>query len=232
MQGKKQATVNQLTPSFSGVVATDFKGSELFKYQKGDDALVTSAAAWDKDNLYAAWDVADGTPWENGAKVAEEMYTSGDTVDLQLGTSNTADRNRTEAAQGDLRLSIGNLGGKPTAVLYRRVSTTKKPHTFNSGVFKNYVMEYVATVPEAKITVTKRDKGYAVEVAVPLSVLELKAEANAMVRADFGVTYGDPAGQKTRLRVYWSNQQTGIVDDAVAELMMMPKNWGEIKFVP
>jgi len=43
-----------------------------------------------------------------------------------------------------------------------------------------------------------------------------------------GATYGDPAGTRTRLRNYWSNQETGIVDDAVYELMMKPKNWGEI----
>jgi len=44
------------------------------------------------------------------------------------------------------------------------------------------------------------------------------------------VTHGDQAGQRTRLRTYWNNQQTGIVDDAVFELQMEPKRWGEIKF--
>ena len=40
----------------------------------------------------------------------------------------------------------------------------------------------------------------------------------------------DPAGQRTRLRQYWSNQHTGLVDDVVFELMMEPKNWGEVIF--
>jgi hypothetical protein len=44
------------------------------------------------------------------------------------------------------------------------------------------------------------------------------------------VTFGDPADQRTRLRSYWSNQHTGIVDDAVDELMMRPAYWGEIQF--
>jgi len=43
-------------------------------------------------------------------------------------------------------------------------------------------------------------------------------------------THGDPSGTRTRLRSYWSNQHTGIVDDAVFELMMEPKNWGTIQF--
>ena len=50
------------------------------------------------------------------------------------------------------------------------------------------------------------------------------------VAGDFGVIHGDPAGKRTRLRTYWSNQHTGIVDDAVFELMLAPKNWGEVSF--
>jgi hypothetical protein len=32
------------------------------------------------------------------------------------------------------------------------------------------------------------------------------------------------------LRTYWNNQHTGIVNDEVFELMMEPKNWGELNF--
>ncbi len=166
----------------------------------------------------------------NGANTPEEMYVSGDTVDFQLGTNPSADRNRTEPALGDLRLSIGNFGGTPTAMLYRRVARQRQPKIFNSGVFKNYEMQYVGQVTGAKIKVAMRDKGYTVEAAIPLSAFELQPTATLKLTGDFGVTYGDPAGQRTRLRVYWSNQQTGIVDDAVAELMMNPKNWGELNF--
>jgi hypothetical protein len=56
------------------------------------------------------------------------------------------------------------------------------------------------------------------------------AKITAKVRGDFGVTHGDQASQRTRLRTYWSNQHTGIVDDAVFELMIEPKNWGELIF--
>lgn len=44
------------------------------------------------------------------------------------------------------------------------------------------------------------------------------------------MTHGDPTGQRTRLRSYWSNQHTGIVDDVVAELKMEPRLWGTILF--
>ncbi len=44
------------------------------------------------------------------------------------------------------------------------------------------------------------------------------------------MTHGDPAGQRTRLRTYWANQHTGIVDDAVFELQMEPRLWGTLMF--
>jgi hypothetical protein len=71
---------------------------------------------------------------------------------------------------------------------------------------------------------------YVVEAKVPLAALGLKPRAGLELRGDFGVTHGDPAGQRTRLRTYWSNQHTGIVDDAVAELMMEPQRWGTLQF--
>lgn len=230
--GRKTAFVKRHTPTFTANLDDDFKDSDIVTYQKGDDASARSALAWDDQNLYVGWDVTDNTPWTNAARAAEEMYTSGDTVDLQLGTAAGADQNRTEAGLGDLRLSLGNFGGQATAVLYRRVARQKQPQAFNSGVFKNYVMDYVGVLPEAKITVTRRANGYLVEAAIPLAALGLKPTAGLMLQGDVGVTYGDQAGQRTRLRSYWSNQQTGIVDDAVAELMMQPKNWGELKFTP
>ncbi|HZK79787.1 MAG TPA: hypothetical protein VFC46_01945, partial [Humisphaera sp.] len=231
-QGARAVAIKKRTPVFTGKFDADFKGDQIVKYQKGEEASARSACAWDDQNLYIGWDVIDATPWTNGARTAEEMYVGGDTVDFQVGADPRADKSRTDAALGDLRLSIGNFDGKNVAVLYRRVSTIKKPMSFNSGVFKDYKMEYVGVVDDVRITVTKREKGYTAEVAIPLNVLEIHPEASPILRGDLGVTYGDPAGQRTRLRSYWSDQKTGIVDDNVAELMMQPKNWGELTFKP
>ncbi len=74
--------------------------------------------------------------------------------------------------------------------------------------------------------------GYLVEAAIPLSSLELSLNDGLTLRGDFGVTYGGADGARTRLRSYWNNQHTGIVDDAVFELMMEPKNWGQLQFTP
>lgn len=228
--GNLRLTVARMTPKFTGNLDADFKGADIVSFQKSPEATVRSALAYDQENLYLAWDVKDNTPWTNGATEAAQMYLSGDTVDFQIGTDANADPNRGESALGDLRLSIGNLGGQNTAVLYRKISDLKKPKTFSSGVIKSYSLDYVDVITDAEIKVTKRADGYTVEAAIPLVRLGIGAVAGSSLRGDIGATHGDVAGQRTRLRSYWSNQHTGIVDDAVFELMLEPKNWGELKF--
>ena len=229
--GVKRLVVKRMSPEFTGDLKADFAGAKVLEYKKQPAAAAVSAAGWDDENLYLAWDVKDRTPWINAARRADQMYVGGDTVDFQLGADPKADKKRNKAVAGDLRLSIGNFQGKPTAVIYRLVSRDKKPATFSSGVVKEYEMDYVAVVEAAKVKVTVRERaGYVVEAAIPLSALGLKPSDGLKLRGDFGATHGGPGGQRTRLRTYWSNQNTGIVDDAVFELMMEPKNWGELVF--
>lgn len=230
--GKRRMTINRTTPTFTGNLDNDFKGAEIISYKKSDEATARSAATWDDTNLYLAWDVRDNSPWVNAATDASQMYIGGDTVDFQLGTNPTADKTRGEAASGDLRLSIGSVEGKATAVLYRRVSQAKKPRVFSSGVVKAYPMDFVDVLTDARISVNKRGDGYTVEAAIPLAALGFTPTNDLILQGDFGVTHSDPAGQRTRLRTYWNNQHTGIVDDAVFELMLEPKNWGTLAFKP
>ena len=223
--------VGKATITFGGNLDQDFKGCTLLSYQKIEDAGVRTAMAYDDTKLYVGWQVKDATPWINGAQDISQMYACGDTVDLQLGVDPAANPKRTKAAKGDIRLSIGNYKGKPTAVLYRFVSDEKKPRTFSSGVVQNWQVDWVDVIAEADIKVkVNAGKGYIVEAAIPLAALGLKPAPKLTLRGDVGVTHGDPAGVRTRLRTYWSNQQTGLVDDVVFELQPTPINWGEFTF--
>jgi hypothetical protein len=227
--GIKRLEMAQKTVAFTGDLAKDFAGIEPTGYKKTDEAAVRTVLAWDEQYLYATWDVKDSTPWVNGASDPAQMYIGGDTVDLQLGADPKAAKERAAAVAGDLRLSIGNCQGKPVAVLFRAVSATKKPKTFSSGVVKSYTMDFVDVLADAKVEVkTQPGKGYLVEAAIPWKALGVTPAAGLVLRGDVGVTHGDLAGQRTRLRTFWSNQHTGIVDDAVFELQMEPKNWGEL----
>jgi len=230
--GTHTITVKRGAVTFTGNVRKDFAGQQPAAFQKSEDSPAEVAAAWDDHNLYLGWTVADTTPWANSANEAPQMYLNGDTVDFQFGSDLAADAKRREAVAGDFRVSIGSFQGQPTAVLYRKVSTVKKPRIFSSGVINRYEMDYVDTLPEAHIVVTPRPdkKGYTVEASIPWKALGFTPQAGATYRGDFGVTYGNESGTRTRLRSYWNNQETGLVDDAVFEVMMAPANWGNIVF--
>ena len=219
--------------AFTGDLRKDFNTKEPLSFQKTNADRVEAAIAWDDANLYLAWLVNDATPWVNGASEAAQMYAMGDTVDFQLGTDPQADSKRDKPAFGDLRLSIGNLGGKPTAVIYRPVAKEKAPKKFFSGVWRDGV-EYdsVLTLTDAKIEVKvdKAAKRYTVQAAIPLAALGIKPAAGMTLSGDFGATFGDAAGKDTVLRSHWNNQATGIVADEVQELMLEPRNWGRIVF--
>lgn len=229
---KKLYAVKKKTVVFQDNPNKEF-GSPEMKYGENPNSISTWMA-YDDNNLYVAWRVADKTPWVNGSTGYENIYAGGDTVDLQIGTDPDADAKRNEAARGDLRLSIGNLGGADTAVLYRKVSDEKAPKTFYSGTRKDgYAMELVKKLESVTIK-TRVEKGeypsYLVQATIPLKDLGLSPQAGLVLHGDVGVTYSDPEGKDTNMRVYWSNKSTGIVADEVEELRMQPALWGEFSF--
>lgn len=231
--GTRMATVKKQTVTFTGDLRKDFGSRELLAFEKTAADRCEAAIAYDDAYLYLGWAVQDATPWGNGATDPAEMYASGDTVDFQLGTDPQADRKRAQPVLGDLRLSIGNFQGKPTAVMYRPVASEKAPRKFFSGTVKEgYEMQSVKVLDTAKIEV-KADpqaKRYVVEAALPLAALGFKPAAGLTMSGDFGVTFGDPAGKDTVLRSHWNNQATGMVADEVWELVPDPKQWGQITF--
>ncbi len=229
--GLKAYTIRKLTPTFTGDVAQDFGGTgNLIAYAKSD-ASVRSAISYDDKNLYAAWVVKDPTPWINDAEASDEMFLGGDTVDLQLAANPKADKNRREAVLGDVRISIGNFHGKTTAVAYRKVATDKHPKSYNSGTVAQYPMDSVIELSDATFEVkVDKNKGYIVEATIPLATLGITPAEGLKIRGDMGITLGAKGLKRTALRTYWSNQVTGIVSDAVAELRMEPLNWGDFTF--
>jgi len=229
--GTRQIEVKKLTPAFSGNLGKDFQGVQQVNFQKNEDSAVRTVAAWDEKNLYLGWEVKDNTPWVNGATEAAQMYVCGDTVDFQFGSDPKASSKRSEAAAGDFRISIGNYQGKPTAVLYRQFSSVKKPKSFSSGLVAKYEVEFVDVLADAQIqaNVKPDKKGYIVEASIPWASLGFTPEPGVKYHGDLGVTHGN-VDSRTSLRTYWSNQETGLVNDVVYELRMVPKNWGDIVF--
>jgi hypothetical protein len=67
-----------------------------------------------------------------------------------------------------------------------------------------------------------------VEAAIAWKSLDFTPVENMKYRGDIGVTHGNEAGTRTSLRTYWSNQETGLVNDAVFEVKPVPKDWGTV----
>lgn len=198
----------------------DFKEQERVYFYRKKSAGVYVAASYDEANLYVGWQVKDESPWVNGAEEAQYMYGRGDTVDLQIQAPDVKGK---KAYQ---RLSIGNLKGKATAVLYREKSEKKKPMSFSSGVITDFPVDYVSVEPDVRIQTKIRDQAYWVQAAIPWEVLGISPTPGASYAVDFGATHGDKHGRDTILRTHWNNTNTGLINDEVFELKLEPKNWG------
>lgn len=220
---KKVYELKRQTPgAFYANLKADFKGQSVDSFNRKKSATVRVAASYDSENLYVGWQVNDETPWVNGAEEAQYMYARGDTVDLQIQAPDVKGK---KAYQ---RLSIGNLKGKATAILYREKSNIKKPASFSSGVISTFPVDYVSVVPEVQIKTSIRGKVYWIQAAIPWNTLDIKPTPGAKYAVDFGATHGDKNGTDTVLRTHWNNTNTGLVNDEVFELKHEPRNWGEL----
>jgi len=189
-----------------------------------------AALAVDATKLYLAYDVTGvNTPRSpvNGGKDANQLFITGDSVDLQLAADPTADPKRIDADRGDMRLLISVLDNQPIAVLYRwKTAGAKTPVTFTCP-WRSCTVDSVEVLKDAEITITRRTGGYAVEAAVPLATLGFTPMAGKEYKLDLGVVYADTTGDNRTARVYWANKATGIVSDVPGEIMASPNLWGK-----
>lgn len=188
---------------------------------------IRAALAADAAKLYLAYDVSgDDNPMVNAGQDVNQLFATGDSVDLQVGTDADADPGRGEAAIGDLRLLISVHAGKPVAVLYRwKVEHDPRPVTFTCP-WRSHTVDRVEVLAEAEIAIERRNGGYAVEAAVPLAVFGFAPQAGKAYRLDLGVIFSDAKGTNRAARIYWANKATGLTADVPGEIMATPNLWG------
>jgi hypothetical protein len=194
---------------------------------------IRAALAVDAVNLYLAYDVSGrDRPMLNGGKDVRQLFTSGDSVDLQLGTDPATDPKRTEPAVGDLRLLLSVFEGKPVAVLYRwKVRQGRDPVTFTCP-WRSCTVDRVELLEAAKVAVNRSNGGYLVEAAVPLAAIGFAPQAGREYRLDLGAIFSDAKGTGRAARVYWSNKATGLVSDVPGEIIAIPHLWGTATLAP
>ena len=226
--GSKQAVVARAPERARG----NFGSLPVVAEWESGSWRIRMRGAYDNQNLFLQYDVADPSPWVNNGKDWTQLFKTGDAVDLQLGTDTSAPDARKSAAPGDVRLLIAPFNGKPLAVLYRYRLKSKdgaNPVEFASP-WRSEKVDDVRKLENVTSRVQVSEGGYQLDATIPLSELGLVALRGLTLRGDFGVIYGDRQGTVNLSRVYWSSRATGLVNDVPGEAMLSPDLWGTIKF--
>ena len=186
---------------------------------------VTASVAVAGDRLYAAFRTGDPNLLQNSGETPLAPFKSGGGLDLMIGAGPRADDARQTAVQGDLRLLVTLVRGKPRGLIYRPVVPgTKEPVPFSSP-WRTITIDRVDDVSE-QLRFAAAEGDY--EFSIPLAVLGLKPAPAQAIRADLGILRGN--GFQTLQRVYWSNKATGITSDVPSEAMLAPSLWGRWVF--
>jgi len=233
--GKTRGTVRVRrveNPMKIGGTLAGWDRSDAVRIKVDRDRSAEVLTAYDRDNLYVAWEVRDNSPMVNKAERWQLAFKGGDAVDLMFRAAGD-NLDASAARAGDLRLLITELEGKMTAVLYRPVSGNKKPFVFDAfegaGRANAVKMDEVRPAPEVEAAITRGTSGYIIMAAVPWSLLGTTPKAGDEGRMDFGVLFSDAEGTGTALRAYWENRDTQIVTDIPSEAGLKPANWGVSK---
>ena len=206
--------------------ATAAEGPKLARLANWDapGRHVRLDAARDGDRLRLRFEVDDPSPWVNRGTDRFEMFKTGDCVDFQF------------LRGGDpVRVMAFPEGDGGAAVVYDFKGALaaanggrREPHAFASP-WRSFTAENVFFPKDLDVRTVRSDRGYAVALSVPVSWLSAGG-APASLTCDFGVIFGDRDGTINQSRVYWSNKETGLVNDVPGEIMPEPARWGRVAF--
>jgi hypothetical protein len=197
-------------------------GITLERHGMRDGATVQ--LAHDATTLQVRFTVTDSSPWKNEGKDAKRLFKTGDAVDLQIGTGTARD-----PSGSDCRIVVSQLDKKPVAVLMRAKdakAAESEHHTYTSPVGSK-TFDRVSVLATADVALKKQGDGYIVTLTVPFSDLGITLAPGLKLRGDVGLILSDNDGMINTARLYWSNQQTNLVNDEPQEAWFSPSEWGE-----
>ena len=187
-------------------------------------------ARYDDRRLYLAYEVNKHGPYRNQGTNVQQLFLSGDAVDLQFNSDPLA-RPGAAMREGDRRIVFAKYQGRPVAVLYESgVPGAERPVTFNSPT-RGVRFDRVSEIREAEVAIVDTPSGYVVEASVPLRpvVVENFIWPNRRIASDFGAVIGDETGRRVA-RIYRYNRDTRVVNDIPTESELISRNWGALHF--
>jgi len=189
---------------------------------------VTGALTVSSNRLYVGYKTGDAQLLKNSGEMPVAPFKTGGALDLMIGTNPASLLNRQTPVEGDLRLLVTLINGKPIALIYRAVvagakQADKVPF---SSPWRTITFDKVDDVSGQLEFAASNDGNY--EISIPLSVLNLIPKDGMTIKGDIGILRGD--GTSTISRVYWSNKATAIVSDVPSEAELTPALWGTFNF--
>jgi DNA-binding beta-propeller fold protein YncE len=210
------------------------------------DSVTRAAAAVVGDRLVVAYHTTHADLLKNsGAEPWQGIFKTGGGLDVMLGLNRPGNKNGA-AVEGDLRLIVAMVDGKPRAVLYRPVvpgTPVAERVPFSSPSRTIYFDRVTDISAEAALALGKPDgtrppwaapdaknvrNGTPIELSVPLKTLGLEPRPGLEIAGDLGILKGD--GAHTTFRSCWHNQATGLTQDVPGEALLQPALWGLWRF--
>ena len=105
----------------------------------------------------------------------------------------------------------------------------KKPGDKGSSPVASVAFARVEILKDAKVNITRGADKYFVEAAIPWEALGIKPQPGLELRGDAGFISSDAEGQTNTGRTYWSNSNTGLVNDLPGEAAIKPSEWGVLQ---
>lgn len=197
-------------------VSIDNRGVKANFNSKSKPYDVTGSLAVSGDKLYIGYQTGDPALLKNSGETPLAPFKTGGALDLMIGSG------------GNMRLLITRINEKTKALLYKAtVAGTKTAERVPfSSPWRTVTFDKVEDVSAKILLAASSDGSY--EVAVPLSLLDLKPAPGLSIKGDIGILRGD--GSQTMSRVYWNNKATALVSDVPSEAELTPNLWGTWKF--
>ncbi len=224
----REVKIPYVTPPVANAKPADDSLSAVADWNPNGQFPVAVKASHNGKTLTLSYVVKDASPWVNNGNDWQQLFKTGDSIDLQLGIDPAANPKRSAPVPGDLRLLLAPFQGDNIAVLYRH----RLPGATDSVVFqspwRNEKVDSVKKLEGAIITIKRSADSYTVKAEIPMAELGLNdSSLGKPLACDFGVIYGDAEGTTNIFRNYWSNQATGLVNDVPGEIMLTPNLWGK-----
>ncbi len=181
-----------------------------------------AAMAHDGRNLAVMYQVADPSPWKNGAGSFTHAFIGGDAVDLQLDIP----------GRGPIRVLAAPVEGRNT-VIYWQKETPEKVNPMTYVVENNpanaRAFDVVKRLESATVKSASGFSGYSILLTIPLADLGIDPANLESIKGIVGVIYSDPTGTNRAVRLYWHDKNTGMVSDVPTESALNVANWGPIR---